>query len=493
MIKLSGILQYSMGSFLCLRGFASFRLLGAISEPNPSVQRELIEKHKGEMEDFLNDGEYRFFPEVILSLNLTDGKRDFDTVALFHGSLQSGRTWNRRIGDIQFSISQNVTKNLINRYDPVPRMERMNLAHIRFDENVHRLTRIDGNHRLSAADAVEEDFMVPYCLLLFRTPEENEQYSRAVFHNINAKQIPLSLEENLKVILKSPEVFSDEKLRDSASFGWEYYLARKALQSIDFSKYPFIRALIRDFECTYLLEQFEALLRAGLLAEDEASVGAFIHELPSVEAALQEAQLQSLPQNLAVMGALSFYKLVDDGKYRQFMRWAGENCIAEVPDIHMADLIGIFDKVYENMPKFVFMSMQFCKETEDTYQTVQDVQKILKRENGIEFELVKVDEHKDGYSDEIYRRITEGIRKSSLVIADLSYGNKNVHHEIGYAQGLEKKVLLIYQSRKGVEPKEEIGSNISMHDQLRFENQKELRPALLKKIRQFFGIETERD
>lgn len=75
MIKLSGILQYSMGSFLCLRGFASFKLLSAISEPNPEVQRELIDTHKGEMAKFLNSGEYRFFPEVILSLNLTDGKK----------------------------------------------------------------------------------------------------------------------------------------------------------------------------------------------------------------------------------------------------------------------------------------------------------------------------------------------------------------------------------------------------------------------------------
>lgn len=85
-------------------------------------------------------------------------------------------------------------------------------------------------------------------------------------------------------------------------------------------------------------------------------------------------------------------------------------------------------------------------------------------------------------------RIIEGIKESALVIADLSYGNKNVHHEIGYAQGLNKKVLMLYKTRPGVEPKTEIGSNISMHDQLRYTNQTELRPKLLKKIRQFFGI-----
>ena len=39
MIKLSGILEYSMGGFLCLRGFASYKMLSAISKPNTEVQR----------------------------------------------------------------------------------------------------------------------------------------------------------------------------------------------------------------------------------------------------------------------------------------------------------------------------------------------------------------------------------------------------------------------------------------------------------------------
>lgn len=488
MIKLSGILHYSMGNFLCLRGFASFKLLSAISEPNPEVQRELIETHKGEMASFLNSGEYRFFPEVILSLNLTDGKKDFDELDLFHTKLQSGQTWNKNVGDVQFNISQNVTKNILGPLDPLPRVERMNIAHIKFDEKAIKLTRIDGNHRLSAADEVTEDFVIPFCLLMFRNPQENEQYSRAIFHNINAKQIPLNLEQNLKVILKNPDVFSDEKLKTDPSFGWKYYLSRKVIQKIEFSDFPFIQTLISGNECTYLLEEFGALIKVGLIEENESAIEKFTSELPSIESALQDAQLYSVPNNLAVIGAISYYKLTDEDKHKQFIRWAKENSIASAPGIHTEDLIEIFNKVYDNIPKSVFMSMQFSPETEDTFQTVKDVQEILKRENGIDFRIIKVDEHKDGYSAEIYHRIVDGIKEASLVIADLSYGNKNVHHEIGYAQGLNKKVLLLYQTREGVDSKKEIGSNISMHDQLRYKNQTELRPMLLKRIRHFFGI-----
>ena len=489
MVKLSGILQYSMGGFLCLRGFSSYKMLSAISEPNPEIQRELIERHQGEMAEFLNGGEYRFFPEVILSLNLTDGKSEFDRIDSLHTDLRSGQTWNKSIGDFQFTMSQNVTKNVLNVFDQLPRIEKINIAHLKFDEKKHKITRIDGNHRLSAATNVRDDFMVPFCLLLFQNPKENEQYSRAIFHNINAKQVPLNLEENLKVILESDEVFSDEKLKTDPSFGWAYYLARKTAQLENFDEYLFINSLIRGAKYTYLLEEFELLIKNQILPKSDEAVKSFRAQLPQIEAALQEAQLHVIPNNLAVIGAISFYKLTNDSKYQRFLAWVKENSITQAPSIHMNDLIQIFDQVYENMPKSIFVSMQFSIDTEDTYQTIKDIKRTLKLENGIEIKLIKVDEHHDGYSDEIYHRIIDGIKESSLVIADLSFGNKNVHHEIGYAQGLGKKVLLLYQTRDGIPANSEIGSNISMHDQVRFHNQTELRPILLNKIRQFFGID----
>lgn len=489
MVKLSGILEYSMGGFLCLRGFASFKLLSGISEPNSEVQREVLVERKDELAEFLNHGEYRFFPEVILSLNLTDGVSDFDALSDFHLKLQIGKTWNGKVGGFQINISQNETKNVVNTFNLSPGIDRINIAHIKFDETKNKLMRIDGNHRLSAADDVLNDFVVPYCLLIFRDPKENEQYSRAIFHNINAKQTPLNLEENLKVILESNDVFSDEKLKTDPSFGWPYYLARKTAEQETFQEYPFICLLIRSAKYTYLLEEFELLIKNKTLPVSDEAVTIFREQLPQIEAALQEAQLHVILQNLAVIGAISYYKLTDSSKYQQFLIWVKKNSITQAPGIHMNDLIQIFDKVYENIPKSVFMSMQFSPETQDTYQTLKDVQEILKRENGINFRIIKVDEHKDGYSDEIYHRIVDGIQDAALVIADLSYGNKNVHHEIGYAQGLNKKVLLLYQVRDGIDAKSEIGSNISMHDQVRYKNQTELRPKLLKRIRHFYGIE----
>ena len=46
----------------------------------------------------------------------------------------------------------------------------------------------------------------------------------------------------------------------------------------------------------------------------------------------------------------------------------------------MNDLIQIFDQIYENRPKSIFVSMQFSVETADTYQTIEDVNATLKRQ-----------------------------------------------------------------------------------------------------------------
>ena len=478
MVKLSGILEYSMGGFLCLRGFADYKTLARISKENPDVQRSLIEEHKGEMAEFLNRGIYRFFPEVVLSVSLLSNKNYAD-VERFFETVRTFGSWKENLGNINISIFNHGVG------------DKNRVAHFAFDESSVQLNRVDGNHRLSAADEVANSFKVPFCLVLCRNTDEENQYSRAIFHNINSKQIPLKLEENLRVILTSENAFSNDVLKTDPSFGWAYYLARVTANSINFSEYPFINMLIRQEKFTFLVEVFDSLIKNGNLPEGEIALEMFSGQLQEIDSALRDAQLYSLPQNIAVIGALSYYKLIDQNKYLRFISWIKENFIADAPNIHMHDLISIYDKVYENSPKAVFISMKFGVETEDTYQAIKDIRDILKRENNFDLKIIRVDDHEDGYSDEIYHRIVDGIREASLVIADLSYGNKNVHHEIGYAQGIGKKVLLIYQSRDGVDSKSEIGSNISMHDQLRFKTRAELRPLLLLKLRQYFGISSD--
>lgn len=161
--------------------------------------------------------------------------------------------------------------------------------------------------------------------------------------------------------------------------------------------------------------------------------------LKEINDALKTAVLIDAPNNLAVIGAFSYYKLLETRRADEFLKWVKKNSLTQVSDLHICDLINIYDKIYDNSPKRVFMSMWFNKKTEDTYNQLKDVKEIVSRDYNIEIEIIKVDEHKDGYSDVISKRIIEGIDSCDLLIADLSYGNKNVHHEIGYAQGKGKK------------------------------------------------------
>lgn len=448
MIKLSGILEYSMGGFLCLRGFASYKMLSGISKSNIKIQRDLIDEHKGDMAKFLNAGEYKFFPEVILATSLTDGTKDFDELESFHESLQSGQTWNKSIGNFQFNISRHESKNITNQYYRLPRAERLYLTHIKFDETVCELIRIDGNHRLSAADDVTTDFTLPFCLLLFRNPSENDQFTRAIFHNINAKQVPLKLEDNLKVILESPQVFSDEALTSDPSFGWKFYLARKITQEIDFTYFPAISSYIRQAKYSFFVDLFEFLLRSKSVEENDSAITKVKTQLFEVERALVESEITATTTNIAVIGALAYYKLTNESKYRGFLSWIKKNNIGNVEKLHINDVINLYDEIYQHVPQKVFLARWYPSAEHDgdeEYRKAESrigaIKEIVQELN---LELTDLGTRETGTFD-IRKVMYHDIRECDIFIADLSGARHNVMIEVGYAlKHVETARMLFY-------------------------------------------------
>jgi len=43
---------------------------------------------------------------------------------------------------------------------------------------------------------------------------ETDKFCRALFYNINAKQIPLKMQHNLRIIIESEQDFDDETLKN---------------------------------------------------------------------------------------------------------------------------------------------------------------------------------------------------------------------------------------------------------------------------------------
>lgn len=421
MVKLSGILEYSMGGFLCLRGFASFKELSRISKENPDVQRKLIEDHKGEMADFLNRGDYRFFPEVVLSVSL-ESQGNYTEVNSFYESIQRNEKWGTaKLGDYTISVFYHESG------------DKNKIAHIAFDESVVKLNRVDGNHRLSAADSVTSDFRTPFCLVLCRTKEEESQYSTAIFHNINAKQIPLKLEENLSVILSHPEVFSDDKLKSDPSFGWKYYLARKTLQNLDFSYFPSIDSYIRESKFTFFVELYGFLLKNCSIEETDAAVETVKSKLVEVENALVESNIIATTTNIAVIGALAYYKLTNEFKYRGFLSWIKKNNIGNVGKLHIDDVINLYDEIYEHVPKKVFLARWYPAKTDKEYsRSTHRINALKEVIAELNLELTDLGTRDTGTFD-IRKVMYQDIRECDIFIADLTGARHNVMIEVGYA------------------------------------------------------------
>lgn len=421
-MKLNGLLDFAMGGFLCLRGFASIKDLARVSDPNPAIQRDLIAEHIGEMARFLNHGSYRFFPEVILSLVLTgttpaEQQEFYDMVHSTHGMSP------KRLGDFYVSVGPHPSRG--NNADKVK------VANISFDAPV-RLNRIDGNHRLSAAEAVEQDIDLPYCVLIFRNEDESQQYSRAIFHNINSKQIPLKLEENHSVIIEGINAFSDYVLQTDPSFGPEFILTRQLMREIKLEYFPAVSACIHCARFTYFIDLFRYLLEKGMVQPDNA-VQTIKRQLYEIEAALRETEITTTTSNIAIIGAMSYYKLAHPDKYRHFVLWVKKNHIGDVEMLHIDDVINIYDKVYLGVPRKAFLARWYPGETEAEHANAEHrFAKIREVVLSLGLELVDMGTRETGTFD-IRTLMWDSLEECDIFIADLTGARHNVMVEVGYA------------------------------------------------------------
>jgi hypothetical protein len=426
-MKLSGMLSKVMDNYLCLRGIASIKALAEVSEVNPDIQRDLLEEHKDEMKNFLERGEYVFFPEVVLSMNvgLDDGDVSFDLFLAKVDSTDKG--FNAKIGKVKVNFRADENKLFDER-------RQVKVAQLEFDEKDVRLSRIDGNHRLSAAEYLANDILIPFSLIVFPSYEEAKNNSRAIFHNVNSKQIPLKLEQNIKIIIESETVYPDNILEKPQPFGMPYIFTRELLcgeDKLNFDFFPHIKKLIRDVKYSFFTDLFKHLLNGGLIKQDSA-VECIKNELVSVENALSDAHIVA-STNSAIVGALAYYKLTSLDKYNRFIKWVAKNHIANAKNVRIEDIINIFDMVYESIPKKVFLARWYPAEADPAHRDAKhrlNAIRAVVEELGLE--LVDIGTQETGTFD-IRNVMYSSITQTDIFIADLTGCRHNVMVEIGYA------------------------------------------------------------
>ncbi|OFX89770.1 MAG: hypothetical protein A2W99_03825 [Bacteroidetes bacterium GWF2_33_16] len=469
-----GILDRSLSNQICIRGFARIKELARVSKANPEYQRELLEKQKGVVSNFLTEETYLFFPEVILSLKLRQDvtikgvKKDATPIQL----IEKGRNFNSNIDKIK--VRSNIVKQEnfdINETNEITVIE-IDLDDAELEQlikdNKHPLHRIDGNHRLTAAEEITSDRIgtmnIPFCIVLFEeTFEEKfnpvtkkmektsdtsfEKFEKVVFYNINSKTVPLTLEQNLRVIINDEKHFNEEELKKI--FGKSGVLVRKLYKQIgDINLLKGINHLLHNNFRGLSKSIFESLI--GTM-EDDKLVTEVKESLLTVNELYKGQEKLKGNNSEGLFTALLYYNVKDKPKYNFFKEWVIKHHIFEIKEARYQTLIDIFDKVSDQTVK-VFVAMPyFCMEEVETYnQAYQRVINKIKAENDqIKISLFDIMQHK-GDSYNINNKMIEQINDSNIFIADITDRNVNVAFELGYAKNdSNKSVIMIKRESDG--------------------------------------------
>ncbi len=314
--------------------------------------------------------------------------------------------------------------------------------------------------------------------MLFQPSDESERQHKVIFHNINSRSVPLTPEENLRVILDDEQLFPDSLLTEKAYFGREYLLARKVLKHLAPEYLEHIRVPLEK-KRTALVAACRLLLERKAIHRDASSAEKVLAALKQVNTLYETDESLRDNDNPDLLAAFTCFALTDKEhrRLKSFVGWISGNLLARIkrpaankPTLELADsLISIFEQVMESRRKTIFVSMQFCAETKETYLTIENTVQQINEKNRLAIKLkpVRIDQFNKGHSYTITGQILELIEDSGLLVADLTYGNKNVYHEIGFMMGLNRgkglsheNFILIADKRRGKDLKKDIGSTL---------------------------------
>lgn len=460
MSKLRGILDKSFNGYLTFRGFAKLKDIENLSEPDDAYQRNLIETHQDEIRDFLSSGHNLFFPEVILGCKIAENDEIQKVLELYdnfeHNTSSTNFDFKKMKVELQSRTEFQSGDDARSRGYFRPTILNFLTRHQQESEIQKPFKRIDGNHRISASNHVDEhikNLNIPFCIVFFRSEDEEKKYSRVMFHNINYKSIPLSMEESLKLILDDENLFPDEELKASSSFGWEYYFARKINKSVIDEHFGNIKDVFDGQFRTTFKKLFAMLIENENLKKEDAEISRVNGALREIDTIYSAYALKS-SKNGSLFSAFMHYKLSDEKQLDGFKKWVLKNHIYELTEIEPKSIISIYDQIAQSKIKNIFIAMAFSEPNcNNIWDAISTVYHELITEDGLQLDTTKkengkyipnrVDKGLD-VSKDIIHEIKEGISNSNLVIVDLSYQKQNVYYEMGLAEAQQKPLILLH-------------------------------------------------
>jgi len=453
-----GIVDESLGGYLTFRGFAKLKDIENLSEPDQAYQRDLITSHKDEITKFLTSGKNLFFPEVVLGCKIAEDD-EFEQLSKFFEALNESKSNKFDFKKMKIELQTRTEfKNGDDRrsqgyFRPV--VLRFLQKHMKLAEKQKPFKRIDGNHRISAAEIENEkikNLNIPFCIIFFRDKEEEKKYSRVIFHNINYKSIPLSMEDSLKLILENENLFPDEELKGD-NFGWEYYFTRKINKEIIDLHFVNIKDIFDNQFRTTFLKLFKLLIEKGAIEESEESINKVKQALSDINSIYSNSILKH-SKNGALFSAFIYFKLTESNKLEGFKHWVLKNHIYDLKDINPQSLLAIYNKIAESKIKNIFVAMAFSEENcNNVWDAISTVYHELIMQENLQLDKSKQEEGKYipnrvdkglDVSRDIISEIKNGISNADLVIVDLSYQKQNVYYEMGLAEAQSKPIILLH-------------------------------------------------
>ena len=243
MEKLEGIIYKAFDNFVVFMGYAPIEMLAKVSRRPEEYQRFPDDEHKRSIVHFLKNGEFKYFPELVLAYR-------GDNLKEFVRSLQGK-------DDVDFNASEYV-KGLRVLKERVP-VTSYRARHAQLEIDDKKLLRVDGNHRLEPfSESVEwwknfiedeepeaysddelqqwitkrvDDFksdigkmIVPFSVVISNN-DIADKFEASIFNNINFKQLPLKQEKNIQNIYKF--------LKDSEELGAAHELTMDLISLVE--------------------------------------------------------------------------------------------------------------------------------------------------------------------------------------------------------------------------------------------------------------------
>lgn len=505
MAKLSGIFSESLGGTCTIRGYAKYDDIVGLSYPHPGYQRPQEDKHVDEISEFITSGSNSFSPEVVLAYT---AKYDYyapnassEVNAL--ADIRAGKGFTSNVDGIAFKKDKAVENGYL---------YTVSIPDKKYENDTDKpFRRVDGNHRLLAIEKListgqmRNTYLIPFCIILFAdgTPLKDE---KIIFHNINSKAVPIHSEQLLNSILTDTGdglSFSDSELREN--FGKEYVLARKIinikpltirkLHSISWVRPNKLSTLIHliiftqkrvgEIDTLEKEDAFGNALNSAISHVKEADKGK--KDIASglfflLTALYYQIEIASAP------GELVHYK-------NSLASWAEKYQITEVQTnteenavVNAECIESIFNRYVASCEQTIFMSRCFSAEYNENENAIRRAIREINLDKSVNLNLIRVDEHDYGETGQISDRVFADIEKSGLVIADLSSGKLNVPHEIGYAMGLKKSLILVHNGTSEAADLH-TPSNIKMFEQIRINgNYQKLQDDIKRRLIDYYKL-----